>query len=190
MGNVMAPATNAVMGAIPRSKSGAGSAVNNTIRQVGGALGVAVLGSVLSTVYRDGLGPAVDVLPAGLRQDAAESIGGTLAALGAAGPRAGALQQAANDAFVHAMHVTALCAVLAVLLGSAVVWLYLPGHRASGGSVETGQREVAAPDRTGAAATEPAASGAGAGSASGGGGRPSGRPAGSGADPVEVAAVR
>jgi MFS transporter, DHA2 family, multidrug resistance protein len=144
MGNVMAPATNAVMGAIPRSKSGAGSAVNNTIRQVGGALGVAILGSVLSTVYRDGLGSAVNVLPAGLRGDAAESIGGTLAALGAAGPRAGALQQAANDAFVHAMHVTALCAVVAVLLGSAVVWLFLPGRRASGGSVETGQSEIPA----------------------------------------------
>jgi DHA2 family multidrug resistance protein-like MFS transporter len=150
MGNVMAPATNAVMGAIPRSKSGAGSAVNNTIRQVGGALGVAILGSVLSTVYRDGLGSAVNVLPSALRTDAAESIGGTLAALGSAGPRAGALQQAANEAFVHAMHVTALCAVAAVLLGSAVVWLFLPGRRASGGSVETGQSELAVPVGSGA----------------------------------------
>jgi DHA2 family integral membrane protein (MFS transporter) len=86
----------------------------------------------------------VNALPPGLRPDAAESIGGTLAALGAAGPRAGALQQAANDAFVHAMHVTALCAVFAVLLGSAVVWLFLPGRRASGGSVETGQSEIPA----------------------------------------------
>ncbi len=147
MGNVMAPATNAVMGAIPRSKSGAGSAVNNTIRQVGGALGVAVLGSVLSSVYRGRLGPAVDVLPEALRKDAAESIGGTYAALGSAGPRAAALQQAASDAFVHAMHVTALCAVAVVLLGSAVVWVFLPGRRANGGSVETGQleAEVAAP---------------------------------------------
>jgi DHA2 family multidrug resistance protein-like MFS transporter len=142
MGNVMAPATNAVMGAIPRAKSGAGSAVNNTIRQVGGALGVAILGSVLSTVYRSQLGSAVDVLPAAARHDAAESIGGTYAALGAAGPAAGRLQQAASDAFVHAMHVTALCAVVVVLMGSAVVWLYLPGRRAGGGSVETGQHEA------------------------------------------------
>jgi DHA2 family integral membrane protein (MFS transporter) len=142
MGNVMAPATNAVMGAIPRDKAGAGSAVNNTIRQVGGALGVAVLGSVLSSAYRSQLGSAVDVLPAGLRQDAAESIGGTYAALGAAGPRADALASAAREAFLHAMHVTALCAILALLLGSAVVWVFLPGRRASGGSVETGQHEA------------------------------------------------
>jgi len=140
MGNVMAPATNAVMGAIPRSKSGAGSAVNNTIRQVGGALGVAVLGSVLSTVYRGQLGPAVDVLPEALRHDAAESIGGTYAALGAAGPAAGELQRAATDAFVSAMHATALGAALVTLLGSVVVWAYLPGRRAAGGAVETGEQ--------------------------------------------------
>jgi MFS transporter, DHA2 family, multidrug resistance protein len=154
LGNVMAPATNAVMGAIPRNKAGAGSAVNNTIRQVGGALGVAILGSVLSTVYRGGLGQAVDVLPEGLRNGAAESIGGTYQALGetAAGVRDGqlpgrvlaalpGLQQAASDAFVHAMHVAALCAALAALVGSTVVWVWLPGRRESGGSVETGSHE-------------------------------------------------
>ena len=171
MGNVMAPATNAVMGAIPRDKAGAGSAVNNTIRQVGGALGVAILGSVLSTIYRGGLGSAVDVLPAGLRHDAAESIGGTYQGLeaAAAGVRSGqlprdvlaslpGLQQAASDAFVHAMHVTALCAAVAALLGSFVVWMWLPGRRASGGSVETGALETG-PAATGPAATGPAATG-------------------------------
>jgi DHA2 family multidrug resistance protein-like MFS transporter len=156
MGNVMAPATNAVMGAIPRDKAGAGSAVNNTIRQVGGALGVAILGSVLSTVYRGGIGSAVDVLPEAARHDAAESIGGTFQAIGAAaeGVRNGqvpqqvlaqlpGLQQAANDAFVHAMHVTALCAAAVALIGSLVVWVWLPGRRRSGGSVETGALETA-----------------------------------------------
>lgn len=139
MGNVMAPATNAVMGAIPRDKAGAGSAVNNTIRQVGGALGVAILGSVLSTAYRGRLGSAVDVLPESLRHEAAESIGGTYATLGAAGPAADQLRQAASDAFVHAMHVTALGAALVALLGSAVVWVWLPGRRATGNTAETGQ---------------------------------------------------
>ena len=143
MGNVMAPATNAVMGAIPRDKAGAGSAVNNTIRQVGGALGVAILGSVLSTAYRGRLGSAVDVLPEGLRHDAAESIGGTYAALGAAGPAARELQQAASDAFVHAMHVTALGAAVVAMLGSVVVWVWLPGKRAAGDTAETGQSGLA-----------------------------------------------
>ncbi|MFI5041017.1 MAG: MFS transporter [Acidimicrobiales bacterium] len=52
MGNVMAPATDSIMGALPREKAGVGSAVNDTTRQVGGAAGVAVLGSILSSQYR------------------------------------------------------------------------------------------------------------------------------------------
>jgi DHA2 family integral membrane protein (MFS transporter) len=56
MGLTMAPSTNAVMSAVPRAKAGAGSAVNNTVRQVGGALGVAVLGSLLAVSFRGHLG--------------------------------------------------------------------------------------------------------------------------------------
>ena len=51
MGMTMAPATESVMGSLPREKAGVGSAVNDTTRQVGGALGVAVIGSVVSSVY-------------------------------------------------------------------------------------------------------------------------------------------
>ena len=47
----MAPATESVMGSLPRSKAGVGSAVNDTTRQVGGALGVAIIGSVVSSAY-------------------------------------------------------------------------------------------------------------------------------------------
>ena len=51
MGLTMAPATESIMGALPRAKAGVGSAVNDTTRQVGGALGVAVVGSVLASAY-------------------------------------------------------------------------------------------------------------------------------------------
>ncbi len=51
MGMTMAPATEAVMGSLPRAKAGVGSAINDTTRQVGGALGVAVIGSVVTSVY-------------------------------------------------------------------------------------------------------------------------------------------
>ena len=57
MGLTMAPATNAIMSAVPREKAGAGSAVNNTVRQVAGALGVAILGSILAVSFRGGIGP-------------------------------------------------------------------------------------------------------------------------------------
>ena len=53
MGLTMAPATDSVMGSLPLAKAGVGSAVNDTTRQVGGALGVAVIGSVLATTYGD-----------------------------------------------------------------------------------------------------------------------------------------
>ena len=52
MGLVMAPATESIMGSLPRAKAGVGSAVNDTTRQVGGALGVAVVGSVMTSVVR------------------------------------------------------------------------------------------------------------------------------------------
>ena len=53
MGMVMAPATESVMGSLPRDKAGVGSAVNDTTRQMGGALGVAIIGSVVSSVYSE-----------------------------------------------------------------------------------------------------------------------------------------
>ncbi|WP_375482213.1 MFS transporter [uncultured Jatrophihabitans sp.] len=56
MGLTMSPATNAIMSAVPREKAGAGSAVNNTVRQVAGALGVAILGSILAVLFRGHLG--------------------------------------------------------------------------------------------------------------------------------------
>ena len=60
MANIMPPATESIMSALPREKAGVGSAVSNTIRQVAGALGVAVLGSVLSAVYRSDIGRRAD----------------------------------------------------------------------------------------------------------------------------------
>jgi EmrB/QacA subfamily drug resistance transporter len=56
MGLTMSPATNAIMGAVPRHKAGAGSAVNNTVRQVASALGVAILGSIVAVIFRNHLG--------------------------------------------------------------------------------------------------------------------------------------
>jgi hypothetical protein len=72
MGLTMSPATNAIMTAVPREKAGAGAAVNNTVRQVGGAIGVAVLGSILAVLFRSHLGAeAPQRLAATLDQPAA-----------------------------------------------------------------------------------------------------------------------
>jgi DHA2 family integral membrane protein (MFS transporter) len=106
MGLTMSPATNAIMSAVPREKAGAGSAVNNTVRQVAGALGVAILGSILAVAFRGQLGsgtpahvaaqldqPAAVVahLPAGARvgpqvsADTTQSIGNAFEFVSSAG---------------------------------------------------------------------------------------------------------
>ncbi|MGW1123659.1 MFS transporter [Streptomyces sp. NPDC002526] len=128
MAHVMPPVTVAVMQALPREKAGSGSAVNNTFRQVGGALGIAVLGSVLSTVYRGDIENHLGALPSGARDAAGESIEATLAVAEKLGPKGAPLVTAAHDAFMSAMHVTALGSAVVALVGTVVVALWLPGR--------------------------------------------------------------
>ncbi|MEE1792461.1 DHA2 family efflux MFS transporter permease subunit [Streptomyces sp. BE308] len=128
MAHIMPPVTVAVMQALPREKAGSGSAINNTFRQVGGALGVAVLGSVLSTVYRGDIEGHLSGVPAGARDVAGESIEATLGVAAKLGPAGKPLVAAANDAFISAMHVTALGSAAVALIGAVVVGLFLPGR--------------------------------------------------------------
>jgi len=140
MGSVMAPATESVMSTIPRAKAGAGSAINNTVRMLGGAFGVAILGSILAASYRASFGDRVNAFPAGARHDAGESIGGTLNAIAGSADavRAGhlpptflqqipSLVDSAKDSFITAMHTASLWAMAILLLGTVLVAIYLPG---------------------------------------------------------------
>ncbi|MEV6651133.1 MFS transporter [Streptomyces sp. NPDC051219] len=128
--HIMTPVTVVVMQSLPREKAGAGSAMNNAFRQVGGALGVAVLGSLLSTAYRMGIRDHLTVLPPDERHAAGESVEATLAAAQRLGPEGRALTGPAHEAFVHAMHITALGAAAVAVLGAVVVALFMPGRSA------------------------------------------------------------
>jgi DHA2 family multidrug resistance protein-like MFS transporter len=129
MAHVLAPATESIMSTLPRERAGAGAAVNTTVRQVGGALGVAVLGSILSATYRSHVTPALVGLPPSAREVAAESIGGTqLVAAGLPEAARAALDVAATDAFIAGMHATAAGSALVALLGAVVVLRWLPGR--------------------------------------------------------------
>jgi EmrB/QacA subfamily drug resistance transporter len=132
MAHIMTPTSVVIMQALPREKAGSASALSNTFRQVGGALGIAVLGSVLSTVYRDGIQGRLGMLPPGLRDTAAGSIEATLGIAAKLGPQGRALVGPADDAFLQAMHVTALCGTGVALLGALVVALFLPGRPPAG----------------------------------------------------------
>ncbi|MET9659717.1 MFS transporter [Streptomyces sp. NPDC006510] len=147
MAHVMTPVTVSVMQALPREKAGSGSAVNNTFRQVGGALGVAVLGSVLSTVYRGEIEGHLGAVPAGARQAAGESIEATLGIADKLGPAGAPLIASANDAFLKAMHVTAVGSATIALVGALVVAMFLPGKPPAGegsGGEGRGDRSVRA----------------------------------------------
>ncbi|MER6851105.1 MULTISPECIES: MFS transporter [Streptomyces] len=128
MAHIMTPTSVVIMQALPREKAGSASALSNTFRQVGGALGIAVLGSVLSTAYRNGIEGDLGQVPAGLRHTAGESIEATLGVAEKLGPQGKALVGPAHDAFLHAMHVTALWGAGVAVLGAVVVAVYLPGR--------------------------------------------------------------
>jgi hypothetical protein len=145
MGLAMAPATDSIMGSMPTAKAGVGSAMNTTTRQVGGALGVAVLGSVLTSAYRDQLAPALAGLPDQAATAAREQVGAALAAASQLGSAGGELAQAARAAFVDAMGTAALVGAAVALLGAAVALAFLPAR----------PRAEAADDEHATAATHP-----------------------------------
>ncbi|BFV59580.1 MFS transporter [Kitasatospora sp. CMC57] len=151
MAHVMPPVTVAIMGSLPREKAGAGSALNNTFRQVGGSLGVAVLGAVLSTVYRDGVSDSLGQLPPALRDKAGESLEATLAIAGRTGNTA--LVGQAEDSFIHAMHVVAGLSAGVTAVGVLLAWFLLPGLVAA---PQAAQDPSAGPAESAAPTAEPA----------------------------------
>jgi hypothetical protein len=124
MALIMAPATDSIMGSLPLARAGVGSAVNDTTRQVGGAVGVAVVGSVYASIYAakvvDGLS-AKGANPA-LISAAKESIGAGLAAAVRAG---GSFVSVVKSSFVDGFHAGLFvgAGVLVVALAAVVLWL-------------------------------------------------------------------
>lgn len=140
MGLVMAPATESIMASVPLAKAGVGSAMNDTTREVGGALGVAVLGSVFSSAYSSEIGSALTGLPAELAGQARDSVGAATIIASQIGGEAGrALAEASKIAFVDSLSTTLLVAAAVSLFGAVVTLIFLPsrgGLLADAGSPE------------------------------------------------------
>ncbi|HEX7745600.1 MAG TPA: MFS transporter [Micromonosporaceae bacterium] len=144
MANIMPPSMESIMSSLPREKAGVGSAVSNTVRQVGGALGIAVLGSVLASVYRDQIGPATQALPTPAREAANASVSGAYAVAERLGPAGGPVLHAASDAFVSAMHWAAVLAAVVAVFGVLVALRWMPGRPAAqAGPPPAPERELA-----------------------------------------------
>ncbi|MFF7243940.1 MFS transporter [Embleya sp. NPDC008237] len=148
MAHVMPPATNSIMSSLPREKAGAGSAVSNTVRQVGGALGVAILGSVLSSVYRDRISGDLDKLPPNVpKGPAGDSVEATLAVAGRLGDEGAALVDPAKDGFIDAMHAASIGSAVVGLIGAVVVFLWMPRPEAGQTAPRAGAVEPSAEEQ-------------------------------------------
>ena len=128
MANVMAPGTGAVMAAVPEAKAGVGSAMNDLFRQLGGALGVAVIGSAINTVYRDRIAAAVTGLPAPAADAAGDSVGAAVAIAGQMGGPGEALAAAARAGFADALGVAAVVAASVAVLTAVFVFRAMPAR--------------------------------------------------------------
>lgn len=134
MGNVIAPASTVMQNVLPLVRAGAGSAVQNTVRQVGGALGVAVIGTVLATQYASNVEKSLSEAAAPIPPEAVDAASQSVVASVAVLDSATALPDAARDqlqtgafeAFLSASHVTSIISAVVVLIAAVVVGLFLP----------------------------------------------------------------
>ena len=133
LGLAMAPSTESIMGSLPRERAGVGSATNSTVMQVGGALGVAILGSALSTKYA----AHVDSLlasyhhhvPAQVARAIHSSLGGALAVAHKVGGVAGSvLAHNARVGFLSGMDLALALGAAVTLLGAGVALVFLPSR--------------------------------------------------------------
>ena len=129
MGTTMAPATESIMISQPLAHAGVGSAMNDTVRMVGGTLGVAVLGSLLSGRYGADMHVAVEGLPAQAQHAAEGSIGGAGVVADRLGGGAGSsLERLAETAFSSAMGTSLTVAAAVAMAGAFVALFVLPGR--------------------------------------------------------------
>jgi EmrB/QacA subfamily drug resistance transporter len=126
LGLISGPATEAIMGALPLHQAGAGSAVNDTTRELGGTLGVAVLGSVLASIYGSRVASALDGLPLPAREIARSSVMGGVH-VGAASGRP-QLVDAVRHAFLSGFSTASYVAAAATLVGAGLVAIALPAR--------------------------------------------------------------
>jgi EmrB/QacA subfamily drug resistance transporter len=150
MGLIIAPATASIMGSVPPTRAGMGSAINDTTRQVGGALGVAVMGSVAAGGFRTELLHRVP----NAAPKARGSLGAALQVASTSGNRVSAsrLVDASQQAFIHGLRMASAVGFAVALVGAVVSWRLLPGGRALAGQTEHAvPRQTAADESTAAA---------------------------------------
>ncbi|MGV9835268.1 MFS transporter [Nocardia niigatensis] len=148
---VQGPATESIMGAVPLEEAGAGSAVNDTTREVGGALGVALLGSIMTSVYAGKIGGRIDAIPAQIMNAQQKELAGNtpISIIGIVKAPVNPLLAQAKADLIHAMKVAAMqgaeaasyVAVGTLVVCAVIVAATLPWRPERGRSILMGWRE-------------------------------------------------
>ena len=137
IGLSLSPATDTIMGSFPESELGVGGGANDTALELGASLGIAILGSLLATSYKDKLTDLVGGhLPAAAMDTAKDSVGGGIAVAEqvAKNPQGGAEQAqtllgAVHESFAHAIAHTSLIGGIIMAAGTLIVIAVLPGRK-------------------------------------------------------------
>jgi EmrB/QacA subfamily drug resistance transporter len=128
IGLCVAPTTSAIMNAVPDEKQGVASAVNDTTREVGAALGIAVAGSVVAAEYTNALAPHLAGFPDQLRTAALDSVAHALEVAARLGEQGTQLSNLAQNAFIQSMDLSLLVLSLVSVVAAAFVALWSPGR--------------------------------------------------------------
>ncbi len=128
IGMCTAPTTSAIMGAVPDEKQGVASAVNDTSREMGGALGIAVAGSILAGRYTHELAPRLADFPAPVRGPAGDSLAKAVELAARLGPQGSQLATLSKTAFLTALHASTITLAVIVGIAAVLIALWAPGR--------------------------------------------------------------
>ena len=132
LGNIAAPSADAVMGALPEERAGIGSAMNSSSRTLTGSLGIAVLGTTLSSIYTSSFEKAaltIHGLTAEITRAASDSVGAAVMIAGQLPPETGeVLATTARNSFMDAWQIMAFVTCGISIIGVLVVLKYMPAR--------------------------------------------------------------
>jgi predicted MFS family arabinose efflux permease len=127
MAVAMSPTTDLLMSAVPRNRAGMGSAMNDTTRELGASLGIAVLGSLLASQYTSKIAPTVSALPSAAREVAEQSLAGAMAVGRQIGGPAGlAVVKGAKESFMSGLSFSLVVGAAIVAVAAVVAFVGLP----------------------------------------------------------------
>ncbi len=153
----MSPMTASIMSAVPARRAGAGSAMNDTTRELGAAFGIALMGSLAASRYSASLAPVTADLPQAVKRQAGVSLADALGAADKLGGPAGrALAAGAQHAFIDGIQLAVTCGAILAVAAAVVVFRRLPHQAAHGTALEGPIEAMETTAELGLAGVEPA----------------------------------